>query len=405
MWNKPKASPPPLVPEAVPRPPMTHIDVVSNWLETANAPSSPPAIRQPVQSDVTEIRLFGLAAIEHDARSKLTKTMAGDKVLVEQMERALAAAASLDSANQEQHHPWQQRRQQELVFNPDGLETTPRHLWRAAIAVRNMVQNIKEPNELWPLGATVRVLSNDAEPDIVAAMVAEFARQMSKTTTASALMWTNSFLAKEGAAGRVAAGRAIEKNFNGQNKVVDYTNYRQDTYVYARRNEAQRWDYKPSIIAAAAGFQNPEDFIQESCTKRGAFEFFVVQCKALAQSPELDEAENYANEHERTYAELTRLYSNCPHLKMGGMAVNALRRGRSLSAALATRARLEANPQLTSPGRDVVILEKSLPLILEERAHPGNIPNQNTHWTTISSVKIVCFRNMYRYSNMWQKST
>ena len=95
-------------------------------------------------------------------------------------------------------------------------------LWRAALAVRRMVQNIKEPNKLWPPGTTVRVLSNDAEPDLVAAMVAEFADQMSKTTTASALEWTNSVLANEEAAsGRVAAGRAIEVNYAGPRKVVD----------------------------------------------------------------------------------------------------------------------------------------------------------------------------------------
>jgi hypothetical protein len=180
-------------------------------------------------------------------------------------------------------------------------------LWRAALAVRRMVQNIKEPNKLWPPGATVRVLSNDAEPDMVAAMVAEFADQMSKTTTASALEWTNSVLANEEAAsGRVAAGRAIEVNYAGPRKVVDLKNDRQDSYIYERRNEAQRWDYLSYVIAGANSFQKPEDFIKESCTKRGAFEFFVVQCKALAKLPELDDAENHANEHERTYAELTR---------------------------------------------------------------------------------------------------
>jgi hypothetical protein len=331
-----------------------------------------------------------------------------NRIMVLKLELAQEVAARIDSTNQEQQQPGQQGQRQHQIFNTVGLETTPGHMWRSAWAARRMVRNIDEgvATKLWAAEAADRAMCQPTEPDRVAAMVAEFADQMSKTTTASALEWTNSVLANEEAAsGRVAAGRAIEVNYAGPRKVVDLKNDRQDSYIHERRNEAQRWDYQIQVLAVANSSQKPEDFIKESCTKRGAFEFFVVQCKALAQSPELDEAENYANEHERTYAELTRLYSNCPHLKMGGMTVNALRRGRSLSTALATRARLEANPQLSSPGRDVVILRKHLPCILQERAHPGNIPNKNTHWTTISSVKIVCFRNMYRYSNMWQQST
>ena len=148
-------------------------------------------------------------------------------------------------------------------FQPGWFRNHAMPLWRAALAVRRMVQNIKEPNKLWPPGTTVRVLSNDAEPDMVAAMVAEFADQMSKTTTASALEWTNSVLANEEAAsGRVAAGRAIEVNYAGPRKVVDLKNYRQDSYIYERRNEAQRWDYLSYVIAGANSFQKPEDFIK-----------------------------------------------------------------------------------------------------------------------------------------------
>ena len=148
-------------------------------------------------------------------------------------------------------------------FQPGWFRNHAMPLWRAALAVRRMVQNIKEPNKLWPPGTTVRVLSNDAEPDMVAAMVAEFADQMSKTTTASALEWTNSVLANEEAAsGRVAAGLAIEVNYAGPRKVVDLKKYRQDLYIHERRNEAQRWDYLSYVIAGANSFQKPEDFIK-----------------------------------------------------------------------------------------------------------------------------------------------
>ena len=43
--------------------PLVHIDVVSSWSETANASSSPQAIRQPVQFDESDAVGFGQAAI------------------------------------------------------------------------------------------------------------------------------------------------------------------------------------------------------------------------------------------------------------------------------------------------------------------------------------------------------
>ena len=141
---------------------------------------------------------------------------------------------------------------------------------------------------LWSEEAAARALSQPSEPEMVAVMVAEFAYQMSKSTTASASEWTNVMLDQEYAA-IVAASRAIEYKYAGRNRVVDPINLSPEGYSSERRNGAHRYDYSEDIIFLASSDQKAEDFITESTGKRDAYDFFVRQCRQLGKAPELDD--------------------------------------------------------------------------------------------------------------------
>ena len=144
--------------------------------------------------------------------------------------------------------------------------------------------------------------------------------------------------------------------------------------------------------------------MNETSGKRCAYEFFIHQSRHIGHAPELDETD--LNEHDKAYAELTRVFSNCPHWELGGHAVSLLRRARCNFTTLGRRQRLLANTVRSTQVGQLVALDQSVAHTLEEIAAPGKGQNKNTHGTTIDPAKFLLFSfHVFIELNIRQSST
>ena len=199
-------------------------------------------------------------------------------------------------------------------------------------------------------------------------MVAHCAKQVSLSTTEAASEWNNKMIEQDYHA-KVSESRAFEEHYARCDKVVDQENLRPDAYIIGRRQHGQKINYSADIISMASTNQQATSFMNETSGKRCAYEFFIHQSRHIGHAPELDETD--LNEHDKAYAELTRVFSNCPHWELGGHAVSLLRRARCNFTTLGRRQRLLANTVRSTQVGQLVALDQSVAHTLEEIAAPG----------------------------------
>jgi len=270
-------------------------------------------------------------------------------------------------------------------YQMDGLQVNANDLDKSILALEWMVANIAtgEETSRWSPDVACQALAKTTIFEQVAAMVRSFQRALS-----TAINFSHAGIVKSLIKAEIAAKSTpydIEMRHLGKGRAVgdDLCNH---LYIEERRAAMQKENYGEEVIQQALCQQDPYEFTSGALCRRDAIEKIIQQCTFLATYPALDRDPTMMP-HEIRYHQLTRIFSNVPHILMGQHAVAGLRHARAEYAAIGRLERLRANPN-TQLLAGLVAGVPSLPAVLQDNVEPRKNPNKITPGTHLFPEKI-----------------